>query len=157
MVDMPQKSIKPNHTYLIHMYKEDFFWTSPEGNTPQSTCCTTTYLPSRKLSKLDEPDMQDTAEEVGTSSLLMFSHGQRQAKAVRTYILQLCEDMECNPEDLLEAMNNREEWRERVRDDDDDKEDLALNIPEWFICHKTKPNQVTYILYIYICIKKIWH
>ena len=29
---------------------------------------TTTDLPSRKLSKLDEPDMQDTAGEVGTSS-----------------------------------------------------------------------------------------
>ena len=27
-----------------------------------------TYHPSRKLSKLDEPDMQDTAGEVGTSS-----------------------------------------------------------------------------------------
>ena len=37
-------------------------------NTPQSTSCTPTYLPSRKLSKLDEPDMQDTAGEAGTSS-----------------------------------------------------------------------------------------
>ena len=27
-----------------------------------------TYLPSRKLSKLDKPDMQDTAGEAGTSS-----------------------------------------------------------------------------------------
>ena len=25
-------------------------------------------------------------------------------------------DMECNPEDLPEAMNDREGWRERVRD-----------------------------------------
>ena len=38
------------------------------GNTPQSSSCTATYLPSRKLSKLDEPDMQDTAREAGTSS-----------------------------------------------------------------------------------------
>ena len=29
---------------------------------------TATYLPSQKLSKLDEPDMQDTAGEAGTSS-----------------------------------------------------------------------------------------
>ena len=29
---------------------------------------TATYHPSRKLSKLDEPDMQDTAGEVVTSS-----------------------------------------------------------------------------------------
>ena len=33
-----------------------------------------------------------------------------------TYIQQLCEDTGCNPEDLLEAMNDREKWRERVRD-----------------------------------------
>ena len=34
----------------------------------ESTNYTATYLPSRKLSKLDEPDMQDTAGEAGTSS-----------------------------------------------------------------------------------------
>ena len=38
-------------------------WTSPGGNTPQGTNYTATCLPSRKLSKLDEPDMQDTAGE----------------------------------------------------------------------------------------------
>ena len=44
------------------------FWTSPGGNTPQSSSCTATYLPSQNLSKLDEPDMQDTAGKVGKSS-----------------------------------------------------------------------------------------
>ena len=34
----------------------------------------------------------------------------------RTYIQQLCEDTGCSHEDLPEAMNDREEWRERVRD-----------------------------------------
>ena len=34
----------------------------------------------------------------------------------RTYIQQLCEDTGCNPEDLPEAMNDREKWRETVRD-----------------------------------------
>ena len=37
-------------------------------NTPQSTNYTATNLPSPKLSKLDKPDMQDTAGEAGTSS-----------------------------------------------------------------------------------------
>ena len=41
---------------------------SPGGNTPQSTNYTATCPPSRKLSKLDEPDMQDTAGEAGTIS-----------------------------------------------------------------------------------------
>ena len=44
------------------------YWTSPGSNTPQGTNYTATCLPSRKLSKLDEPDMQDTAGEEGTSS-----------------------------------------------------------------------------------------
>ena len=37
-------------------------------------------------------------------------------RPVRTYIQQLCEDTGCNPEDLPAAMNDREKWRERVRD-----------------------------------------
>ena len=38
------------------------------GNTQQGTNYTATCLPSRKLSKLDEPDMQDTAGKAGMSS-----------------------------------------------------------------------------------------
>ena len=34
----------------------------------------------------------------------------------RTYIQRLCEDTGCSPEDLREAMNDREMWRKRVRD-----------------------------------------
>ena len=37
-------------------------------------------------------------------------------RPARTYIQQLCEDTGCNPEDLPEAMNDREKWRVRVRD-----------------------------------------
>ena len=33
-----------------------------------------------------------------------------------TYIQQLCEDTGCSPEDLPEAMNDREKWWERVSD-----------------------------------------
>ena len=38
------------------------------NNTPQGTNYTATCLPSQKLSKLDEPDMQDTAGKAGMSS-----------------------------------------------------------------------------------------
>ena len=37
-------------------------------------------------------------------------------RPARTYIQQLCEDTGCCPEDLPRAMNDREEWWERVRD-----------------------------------------
>ena len=46
----------------------EHFWTSPGGNTQESTNYTATDLQSRKLYKLDEPDTQDTAEEAETSS-----------------------------------------------------------------------------------------
>ena len=45
------------------------------------------------------------------------THGRAIAgRPARTYIQQLCEDSGCCPEDLPEAMNDREKWRERVRD-----------------------------------------
>ena len=37
-------------------------------------------------------------------------------RPARTNMQQLCEDTGCSPEDLPEAMNDREKWRERVRD-----------------------------------------
>ena len=41
--------------------------TSNGGSAPQNSRGTTTNHPSRKLSKLDKPDMQDTAGEIGTN------------------------------------------------------------------------------------------
>ena len=45
------------------------------------------------------------------------THGRAKAGwPARTYIQQLCEDTGCCPEDLPRAMNDREEWLERVWD-----------------------------------------
>ena len=57
--------------YNIDILYWDEIWArlqSPGGNTPQDTNCTATCPLSRKLFKLDEPDMQDTAGEAGTNS-----------------------------------------------------------------------------------------
>ena len=47
------------------------------NNTPQIKNCTDTYHPSRKLFKLEETDIQDTAGEVRISDILwrILSHG----------------------------------------------------------------------------------
>ena len=53
------------------------------------------------------------------SDVLLLTHTYGRAKAGRpawTYIQQLCEDMGCSPEDQPEALNDREKWRERVKD-----------------------------------------
>ena len=62
----------------------------------------------------------------------------------RIYIQQLCEDKGCSPEDLPEAMNGREKWRERVRasgismlaawHDDDDDDDTYISIYKCVCC-----------------------
>ena len=44
-------------------------------------------------------------------------HGRAKAgQPARTYIQQLCADTGCRPEDLPEAMDDQDGWRERVRD-----------------------------------------
>ena len=53
------------------------------------------------------------------SDVLLWTPTYGRAKAgrlARIYIQQPCEDTECSPEDPPEAMNDREKWRERVRD-----------------------------------------
>ena len=53
------------------------------------------------------------------SDVLLWTPACGQANAgrpARTYIQQLYEDTWCSPEDQPEAMNDREKWRERVRD-----------------------------------------
>ena len=58
-------------------------------------------------------------EKQGRAHVLLWTPTYGRAKAgrpARTYIQQLCEDTGCNPEDLPEAINDREKWRERVRD-----------------------------------------
>ena len=45
------------------------------------------------------------------------SHGRAKAgRPARTYIQQLCADTGCRPEDLLEAMDDREGWQESAKD-----------------------------------------
>ena len=50
------------------------------------------------------------------SDVLLWTPTYGQTKAARTYIQQLCEDTGCSSEYLPGAMNDREKWRERVRD-----------------------------------------
>ena len=59
--------------------------------------------------------MQD--EFIGDVLLWTPTYGRAKAgQQAQTYIQQLCEDMGCNLVDLPKAMNDREKWRERVRD-----------------------------------------
>ena len=95
---------------------------SSAAATPKGINYTATCLPSRKLSKLDEPDMQDTAGEARTSSQVMYSHRpphmakKKQDDQLEHAYSSNVRIRERCPDDLPEAMNDREKWRERVRD-----------------------------------------
>ena len=98
----------------------ELYWTSPGGNTLQNSSCTATYNPSGKLSKLDEPDIWDTVGEVRTNSKVMYScepftWTNKVRRPTRTYI-QLSANTGCGLEDLPETMDDRDGWRERVKE-----------------------------------------
>ena len=98
------------------------FWTSPGENTPQSSNCTATYLPSRKtiqVKRTRHVRYYWRSRDELISDVLLWTPSYGRAKAGRpaiTYIKQLCADTGCSPEDLPEAMNDRDGWRERVSD-----------------------------------------
>ena len=58
-----EKKLDGNYTRMLHAILNKSW-----RHTPQDTNCTATCPLSRKLFKLDEPDMQDTAGEAGTNS-----------------------------------------------------------------------------------------
>ena len=60
----------------------------------------------------------NTSRDELISDVLLWAPSYGRAKTgrpARTYIQQLCENTGCCSEDLPEAMNDMEEWRERVR------------------------------------------
>ena len=65
-------------------------------------------------------------------------HGRaKSGRPARTYIQQLGGDTGCSPEDLPEAINEREEWRERVRDI------RADGTTRWRWCEITRENIIS--------------
>ena len=113
LTERTEKKLDSNYTKCCEQY-----WTSPGGSTPQSSSCTATYRPSRKLSKLDAPDMRDTAGEVITmcSCVLLHINGQRQDDQLEPTYSSFEPIRDVALEDLPEAMDDWEEWRERIKE-----------------------------------------
>ena len=91
-------------------------------------------------------------EKQGRTHVLLWTptHGRAKAgRPARTYIQQLCEDTGCCPEDLPRAMNDREEWRERVRDI---RATSATWWWWWTFVGYLIPNPLSLSIYIYIYI-----
>ena len=87
------------------------------GYTPQGTNYTATCLLSWKLSKTCRTLLEKQGRAHKWCTPMDPTYGRAKAgRPARTFIQQLCEDTGCSPEDLPESINDREKWRERVRD-----------------------------------------
>ena len=110
---------KRNSTAITQECCEQY-WTSPGGNTQQDTNYTATCFPSRKLSKLDKPDMQDNAGEAEAYKWCtpMDTHiwpDKSRSSSSNIHSAAMW-GLGCSPEDLPEVVSDREKWRERVWD-----------------------------------------
>ena len=62
---------------------------------------------------------------------------------------QICEDTGCSPEDLPKAMNDREKWRERVRDI------CAEGTTWWWWCTFIHTNHIMFAFFLRVCLQLI--
>ena len=112
-----KKKLDGNYTRMLRAILNKSWWQHPTrhqlyGHLP----------PTRKAMQLRRTRHAGhcwRSKEELISDVLLWIPAYGQAKAgrpARTYIQQLCKDTGCSPEDLPEAMNDREKWRERVSD-----------------------------------------
>ena len=98
------------------------FSTMPGGNIPKKQRLYSHLPPITKTIKVRRTRYaghcwRSRDELISDVLLWTRSHGLAKAgRPARTYIQQHCEDTGYSPENLPEAMKDREEWRERVRD-----------------------------------------
>ena len=110
-----EKKLDGNYTRMLRAILNKSW-----GNTRQSTNYTATCPPpiTKTIQARRTRHAGHCKDELISDVLLWIpTYGQAKAgRPARTYIQQLCEDTGYGPEDLPEAMNDREKWRERVRD-----------------------------------------
>ena len=112
-----EKKLDGNYTRMLRAILNKFCWQHPTrhqlyGHQPPIT----KTIQARRTRHAGH--FWGSKDEL-ISDVLLWTTAYGQAKAgrpARIYTQQLCEDTGCSPEDLSEAMNNREKWRERVSD-----------------------------------------
>ena len=98
------------------------YWTKPRGNFQENSSFTAIYHPSRKSIQVRRTRhvryCRGGKDELISDVLLWISsHGQTSIwwPAI-TYVQQLCSDTGCSMGDQPGAMDDRDEWRDRVRE-----------------------------------------
>ena len=111
-----EKKLDGNYTRMLRAILNKSWWQHPTkkqlyGHLPPAT-------KTIKIRRTRQVGHCWISRDKLVSDVLLWTPSHGQAKAgnpARTYIQQLCVDTGCTPEDLPKAMDNREGWRERVR------------------------------------------
>ena len=112
-----EKKLDGNYTRMLRTILNKSWWQHP--TKPQLYGHLPPITKTIKVRRTRHAEHWWRSRDEFISDALQWTPTYGRAKAgwpARTYIEQLCEDTGCSPEDLPEAMNDSEEWRERVSD-----------------------------------------
>ena len=111
-----EKKLDGNYTKMLQAILNKSWWQHPTRH--QLYCHLPPIMKTIQVRRTRHAGHCWRSRDELISDVLLWTPTYGRAKAgwpARTYIQQQCEDTGCSPEDLPEAMNDREKWRERVR------------------------------------------
>ena len=95
----------------------NLYWTNPGGNIPQNLLPPISKAIQIRRTRHAGHCWRSKDELISNVFLWTPSDGRASVgRPARTYLQQLCTDIGCSMEDLLGAVDERDEWRERVRE-----------------------------------------
>ena len=109
-----EKKLDGNYTRMLRAILNKSWWQHPTkhqlyGQLPPIT--------KTRRTRYSRHCWRSRDELISDALLWTLTYGRAKAgRPARTYIQQLCEDTGCCPEDQPDAMTDRENWREGVRD-----------------------------------------
>ena len=117
LTKQPNKNLDGNYTRMLRAILSKSWWQHPTRHQLYGQLPPITKTIQVRRTRHTKHCWRSKDELISDVLLWTPTYGQAKAgQPARTYIQQLCEDTGCSPEDLPEAMNDREKWRERVRD-----------------------------------------
>ena len=112
-----EKKLDSNYTRMLRAILNKSWWQHPTRDQLYCFLPPITKTIQVRRTRLSRHCWRSRDKIISDVLLWTPTYGRAKAgRPARIYIHQLCEDTGCSPEDLPEAMNDREKWRERVRD-----------------------------------------
>ena len=112
-----EKKLDGNYTRMLRAILNKFWRQHPTKHQLDSHLPSITKTIQVRRTRYAEHCWRSRDDLISDVLLWTPRYGRGKAgRPAQTYIQQLCEDTGCSPEDLPEAMNDREKCRERVRD-----------------------------------------